>query len=221
MPNYIDTIYNTSQRPKTDYPNQLAAYLCNRFNIKKGERLLELGCGRGDFTKAFFDLGIKAEGLDLEKSSDDMLKNIPVSYINLDTERYPYEDGMFDVVYSKSVIEHLKNPEHFIKETMRILKKGGKTIILTPDWHTQMFIFYDDQTHVRPYTTVGLRDLLRIFDFKNVQSEQFNTLAITWKYPAIKIFSKLLQLLGPVKKLYKNRFIRWSRELMVLGYGEK
>src|SRR3989344_2854233 len=216
MAGYIDTIYSTTARPKTNYPSQMVAHLCKKFGIRKGQRLLELGCGRGDFTKAFKDWGLNAEALDLEKSSDVTLDGIPVAHANLDADTYPYADESFDIVYSKSVIEHLKNPEHFLTESKRILKKGGKLIMLTPDWHTQMFIFYDDHTHVRPYTLTGARDLLKILNFTNVQSELFYQLPVLWKYPALKVFSKVLQIFGPVKELYKNKFVRWSRELMVL-----
>ena len=40
MNNYIRTIYNESERPKTDYPKHLAKYLFDRFNLKKGRYFL-------------------------------------------------------------------------------------------------------------------------------------------------------------------------------------
>ncbi|GAH05263.1 unnamed protein product, partial [marine sediment metagenome] len=72
-----------------------------------------------------------------------------------------------------------------------------------------------------PYTKIGIEDLFRIYNFKEVKSEIFYQLPVLWKHPWLKIFSKFLQLFGPVKKIHKNKFIRWSRELMILGYGKK
>ncbi len=221
MPNYIDVIYDKKIRPHTKYPDKLCSYLFNRFNMSKGQTLLDLGCGRGDFAKAFESTGLLVKGLDLQKSSADILQGIEVFYANFEHDKFPFKDESFDVVFSKSVIEHIQSPQHFIKETRRILKPGGRIITMTPDWHTQQLIFYDDYTHVHPYTVTGLKDMLVIFDFKNIQVEKFYQLPILWKYPQLKILSKTLQLFGPVKKIYKNKFIRWSRELMILAYGEK
>jgi len=53
MPNYLDVVYNKEKRPYTDYPSQLCSHLAEEFGMKKGQRLLDIGCGRGDFTKGF------------------------------------------------------------------------------------------------------------------------------------------------------------------------
>jgi len=221
MPNYIDIVYDKKIRPHTDYPNKMCSYLFDRFNMQKGQTLLDLGCGRGDFAKAFKNAGLLVKGLDLQKSSADILEGIEVFYVNFEHDKFPFKDESFDVVFSKSVIEHIQDPEHFTKETMRILKPGGKIVTMTPDWYTQQFIFYDDYTHVHPYTVNGLKDMLKIFEFKNITVEKFYQLPVVWKYPLVKVASRILQLAGPVKKIYKNKFIRWSRELMILAYGEK
>ena len=92
---------------------------------------------------------------------------------------------------------------------------------MTPDWQSQRCIFYDDYTHVHPYTKIGIENLLKIYGFKEVKSKIFYQLPVLWKYSWLKIFSKFLQFLGPVKKIHKNKFIRWSKELMILGSGIK
>jgi len=221
MTNYLKIIYNEKERPYTDYPNQLCRYLFDRYNIKFGDKLLDVGCGRGDFTKGFKNLGLDVFGIDREKSNSEMLKEIDIKIIDIENDVFPFKDGVFDFVFSKSVIEHLLKPDNFIKEIYRVLKPGGRIIILTPDWQSQIKIFYDDYTHMHPYTVTGLGDLLQISGFKNVSSEIFYQLPILWKFSLIKIFSKFLQVFGLVKKIHKNKFIRWSRELMVLGVGIK
>lgn len=221
MANYLNVVYNQNVRPFTKYPSQLVSHLFNRFNMKKSDTLLDVGCGRGDFTKGFKDLGLEVSGIDFQKSDLEMLNNIKVQYANIEKESFPFENEMFDFVFSKSVIEHLWNPEHFIKECCRVLKKDGRIIIMTPDWQSQRLIFYDDYTHRHPYTPTALKDLLKIYGFKEVSAEIFYQLPVLWKHPRLKIFSKFLQLFGPVKRIYKNKFIRWSRELMVLGTGKK
>jgi len=221
MTSYLKVIYNKKTKPYTDYPHQLCWYLFNRFNMKRGDRLLDLGCGRGDFAKGFKDLGMEVSGIDCEKGDSEILKDIEVKIIDVEKDVFPFNSGLFDFVFSKSVIEHLWDPKNFMSENYRILKPGGRIVVMTPDWQSQRCIFYNDYTHRRPYTQMSLRDLLKIHGFKEVSSEIFYQLPVLWKYPWLKIFSKFLQIFGPVKKIHKNKFFRWSRELMVLGTGIK
>ncbi|MDO8553018.1 MAG: methyltransferase domain-containing protein [bacterium] len=217
---YLETIYSHAARPKTDYPNELALHLKEMFQLKDGMTILDIGCGRGDFAEAFAGAGLIVHGVDRERAGH-FPNSVTFTAADLVYEPLPYKDGTFDIVFSKSVIEHVTNPEHFIAENLRVLKPGGRLICLTPDWYTQMYIFWDDHTHQRPFTIRGMRDLLRIMEVVDVQAMLFYQLPVLWRYPSIMFVSKLLQLLGPVKKLHRNKFIRWSRELMILGTGTK
>ena len=50
---------------------------------------------------------------------------------NLDIDKIPVKDNTFDIIYCKSVIEHIKNLDNFEKECFRTLKPNGKLIIIT------------------------------------------------------------------------------------------
>lgn len=221
MSNYIDTIYDSKLRPLTSYPDELASYLINRFNFKSNFKLLDLGCGRGDFALAFKNNGLEVEGADIEQSKSDIISGIDVKYFDLESNNYPYPDNYFDVVFSKSVFEHISDPTVFLNEQKRILKPGGRIIILTPDWESQIKIFWNDYTHKRPYTILGLKNVLKIFNFKDPITEIFYQYPLYWKFPVLRIFAKILKITGPVNKLHKNKFYRWSKELMILGTGIK
>jgi SAM-dependent methyltransferase len=189
--------------------------------MKQGDKLLDVGCGRGEFIKGFKDLGLEVFGIDREKGDSEVLKGIEVKLRDIENEKFPFNDKIFDFVFSKSVIEHLWTPDNFIKEIYRVLKPEGRIIIMAPDWHSQRLIFYNDYTHIHPYTTVSLSGLLKMYGFREVTSEKFYQLPVLWKHPWLKTFSNCFQFLGPVKKIYKNKFIRWSRELMILASGKK
>ncbi len=62
-------------------------------------------------------------------------KNINVQQGDLN-KQLPFENDTFDCVFALSVLEHLLNGCHFLKESRRILKPGGKLIILTPNIST-------------------------------------------------------------------------------------
>lgn len=220
--NYVNTIYNLKERPKTDYPEQLAAYLIHRYHIGGGV-ILDSGSGRADFSRAFARAGLHTWAIDgscYEKEYKDGVHF--VGNFDLETGILPFEDNYFDVVFSKSVLEHIHKPENYLSEILRVLKPGGLFIVMVPDWHTQMYIYYDDFSHVQPYTKKGVEDTLRVFGFKNVSADIFYQLPIVWRYPNMKIICRFLQWIGgPVKKLSKNKFYRFSRELMILGTGRK
>jgi len=219
---YIDTIYDEKIRPHTSYPFQLCKYLFDRFEMKKGRILLDVGCGRSDFLEGFKHMDLDVYGLDYEKCySHLVLDDIEIRYANVEIDPFPFDDCTFDVVFSKSLIEHLFNPTKFMKECYRVLKPGGRIIIMTPDWMSQMRIFFDDYTHRQPYTVTAIRDVLRIFGFKKIISERFCQLPILWKYPLLQILSYFLRLFVPVTIKSSVKFIRWSVELMILGTGVK
>lgn len=219
--NYISTIYDEKNHPYTAYPSQLCKYLFDRFKMKKGQKLIDTGCGRGEFLYNFKELGLIVNGIDCEQCSSNFLKNIEVRYTDLEKGAIPFDDETFDIVFSKSVIEHMQNPSVFFMEVHRILKKGGIAIIMTPDWTSNMKIYFDDYTHRTPFTVNSMRDALKMFGFRNVDAELFYQLPVLWRIPSLKLLSWFIRLLVPVTLKSNIKFIRWSCELMVLGYGEK
>jgi len=219
--NYISTVYDEKSHPYTAYPSQLCKYLFDRFDMKKGQRLIEIGCGRGEFLYNFKELGLTVNGIDCEECASDFLKNIEIRCTDLEKGSIPFDDETFDVVFSKSVIEHMQDPTNFLHEIHRILKTGGIAIIMTPDWVSNMKIYFDDYTHRTPFTVTSMQDALKMFGFRNVCSELFYQLPILWRFSSLKLLSRFIRLLIPVTLKSNIKFIRWSCELMVLGYGEK
>ena len=102
---------------------------------------------------------------------------------------------------------------------MRVLKKGGLLITLTPDWESNYKKFYDDFTHRSPFTTISLKDVYELNNFKDVNTFKFRQLPIVWKYPLLNYFCSFISIFIPVR--VTNKFLRWSRELMLIGVGRK
>jgi SAM-dependent methyltransferase len=77
----------------------------------------------------------------------------------------PEKDGVFDLVLSTQVAEHVANPETYFKESFRLLKKGGKLILTTHGLWEEHGVPYDFQR----WTEQGMRRDLQQAGFKQPQ----------------------------------------------------
>jgi ubiquinone/menaquinone biosynthesis C-methylase UbiE len=222
--NYVSTIYDIKKKPlSTDYPKNLIDYLCKRFDISEKQKLLEPGLGRGEFLYQFSKKNIDCYGFDFvefENYFSDFSFDFKIHNC-LDNDKLPYPDNFFDVIYSKSFIEHFYYPEKIFKEFHRILRPNGIIISLTPDWETIYKTFYEDFTHRTPFTSQSLRDIHNIFEFKNVHVEKFIQLPSVWNNNLMRYISIISKLLAPsiLKKNYK--WVKFSKEIMLLSYAQK
>ena len=100
------------------------------------KRLLEVGCGLGTDLLEFAKGGALVTGVDLTPQSIELVKKrfgmegLPVDARVSDAEHLPFEDDTFDVVYSFGVLHHTPNTQQAIDEVYRVLKPGGKIVIM-------------------------------------------------------------------------------------------
>jgi len=218
---YNSIVYNSVRTPKTNYPFILCNYLVNRFSLSKNSKLLDVGSGRGEFSDAFLKLGIDSYAIDIEENLE-RNQQIPFFKCDLENEEIPFNDGYFDIIFHKSFLEHFYKPEDILGKLRKKLRPGGILIGLVPDWHTQYKTFYHDHTHRTPFMRESLEDLMKILQFKEVKVEIFRQLPLVWKYKYFQFLSILTQYLLPdLKILNKIKWIRFSKELMILSYGQK
>ena len=81
-----------------------------------------------------------------------------------------FADESFDYVISFQVIEHIKRDKNFVKEVSRVLRKGGKFIVSTPNAPMSLT---RNPWHIREYTEQQLRDLLAA-DFSSIEAYGVN-----------------------------------------------
>lgn len=219
MGDYLNVVYSEENTPYTKYPKKLAKYLFDSFDMKDKNSILEIGCGRGEMLSNFKELGLEVKGIDLSPEAPSFQKDIEIKVGNVEENILPYPDNSFDIVYSKSVLEHLNYPERYMKEAYRTLKPNGIIITLVPDWESCYKIYFDDYTHRTPFTKIGLEDILKIYSFNDVNVYKFRQLPLLWKYPVLNILSKIISPFVPIRT--KNKYLRWSKELMLVSYGRK
>jgi len=114
-------------------------------------RLLDVGCGSKPYQTLFaVDTYI---GLDIDS---EISRQSGIADHHYDGITFPFADASFDSVLCNQVLEHVFNPDEFIREIVRVLKPGGKLLLTVPfvwDEHEQPYDY-------ARYSSFGLRSLL-------------------------------------------------------------
>lgn len=216
---YLDVRYSEGERPYTDYPGKLTAHLTARYlGAHRGQKLLDLGCGRGEFLHGFAELGFDVTGFDRSRPSAPRFRE---SVVVGDYEQagLPFADGEFSVLFNKSVFEHVRDISPLLRECHRVLAPGGRLVSLVPDWKAQWRHFYDDWTHVRPFTLVGLRECIQSHGFEVREARRFRQLPSLWERPYLSPIAGAAALLPEAFK--RSKFVRFSKEWMLLVVADR
>ena len=217
--NYLDVRYSEQAKPFTGYPAQLTEYLTNQYLPGyRATKLLDIGSGRGEFLHGFARQGFDAMGIDRSRPSVPKFSE-PVVVGDYERTGLPFADGEFSVLFSKSVFEHIVDISSLLKECHRVLAPAGRMIALVPDWTAQWRHFYDDWTHVRPFTLNGLRECVECHGFQVREALRFRQLPLLWEHPYLRPLADAAALLPTPFK--KSKFVRFSKEWMLLVVADK
>ena len=100
-------------------------------NVKKGERILDLGCGNGRFYEKLKESVYT--GID---NSEELIKIAKEKYKEGDFRvasalELPFKNEEFDKIYSLAVLHHIPKDYHniFVEESKRVLKKNGILVL--------------------------------------------------------------------------------------------
>ena len=111
-----------------------------------GMRVLEVGCGTGEFTRRVAPVGARLVALDL---SSDLLARARAKaeavaqFVRGDAQALPFADGTFDVVYGCSILHHL-DVDVALREIRRVLRPGGRLVFSEPNLvNPQVFVMFN------------------------------------------------------------------------------
>jgi 2-polyprenyl-6-hydroxyphenyl methylase/3-demethylubiquinone-9 3-methyltransferase len=127
---------------------------CKYFNLDpkskkplKNLKILDIGCGGGIMSESMSKLGAKVTGIDPSLKNIDIAKshslesNLNIEYINSTIEEFSKSNqGNFDIILNLEAIEHVDNPEEFIKLSNIPLKKGGIMTISTINRNAKSYL---------------------------------------------------------------------------------
>lgn len=137
--------------------------------IKNAETVLDLGAGYCDFINNVSATKKYAVDISPELSNYAGKEVIQINRTGWDFYEIPNES--VDVVHASNFLEHFtdENLEKIMKEVKRILKKGGKLILMQPNYRYSSKTYFDDPTHKKVFSDTALESFLISYDFEIIR----------------------------------------------------
>lgn len=178
--NQLATVYD---RRWQHYITKTLLFLKQWAQIPASARVLDLACGTGEFERLLLQESPDQliTGVDISEQmlaiAHQKLKPYPNVSLQLATASdLPFADRSFDVIVSANSFHYFDNPELALKEMKRVVKPGGKVVIL--DWCKDYFVCRVcdallqrfDPAHQQCYTQAEFHHLLNTAGFKIQQA---------------------------------------------------
>lgn len=138
--------------------------------------LLEVGCGSGSMLSAMALRGWQVTGLDFDERAVGNARSKGLTVHHGDLYSQNFREGIFDAVVMSHVIEHVPDPRALLRECLRILKPGGKLVVITPSVWGRLHKIYrknwfalDPPRHLHLFSPRSLARLINEAGFKTTR----------------------------------------------------
>lgn len=137
---------------KVDPRAWVGKYLAQR--VRPGSEVLSVGCGPGVILNEVSELhsSIRATGIDIsaERVKEAVQRNREnprLKFVRGDAQALPFPSDSFDLVYSRMLLQYLREKEKAVTEMVRVCKPGG--LVLLQDLDGQLLWHYPEDASVQ------------------------------------------------------------------------
>ena len=109
------------------------AHIAGKLLLRPGMRVLDIGCGLGTESKLLARDDRTVIGLDYDLGTAGLAQAAIDGVVCGDARRLPFRTNSLDWVSSSHIIEHFTDPERHVAEIARVLRPGGRLVVLTPN----------------------------------------------------------------------------------------
>ena len=105
-------------------------------HARNAANILDIGCGEGTRLANVLKTGQSGTGVDISSKAISLAREQypEINFLQTNEDVLPFNQGQFDLAYSAFVLEHTTNPEKFLNEAIRVLRKGGLLILVAPNF---------------------------------------------------------------------------------------
>ena len=106
-----------------------------KYGVRPGARMLEVGCGHGDFLLRAAARGFDATGIEFSATACDTARECvgnAAGILQADAEDLSVAGANYDVCVLSDVIEHVRDPRALLAQAHRLLKPGGVLMLAAP-----------------------------------------------------------------------------------------
>ncbi|GAA1711705.1 hypothetical protein GCM10009745_69750 [Kribbella yunnanensis] len=118
----------------------LKAWALEQLAPVAGETAVDVGSGTGEDVAAFAELGLRAIGVEpsagLRAEAVRRWPDSKAEFVDGLSDKLPFDDESVDVVRCERVLQHVDDPAGSVREMARILRPGGRIVLIDTDWQT-------------------------------------------------------------------------------------
>lgn len=115
---------------------------------RPGARVLDIGCGVGQVVNRLTQAGYESYGVDVSQPNLERARKISERCQLYDGKQLPFPDNHFTSAGALNVLEHVDEPEAFIRELARVVEPGGRVLLSSPNF-LRVLGFRDYHPHMR------------------------------------------------------------------------
>jgi 2-polyprenyl-3-methyl-5-hydroxy-6-metoxy-1,4-benzoquinol methylase len=149
-------------------------YILSRNCKKRKRRLLDIGCGMGDFIRVLKGFGWEVTGIEPSEEAAKNAKNSDLTIYNMSLEKFltlhSENEFKFHAVTLINVLEHVPNPKEFLQHTKKLLQpQEGLLCVRVPNDFNK-FQFYAERKLKKSAWWVSVPDHINYFNFGSLRT---------------------------------------------------